>query len=261
MVAKGWREARGERHRTLKKRPTGKAKVIRKCRQCGKLFEVYQCHIDFNPNIGSFCSISCKAQYQKEHWHKENHPGWKRVQRKCIICGKTFEIKAKQLKLKGGGSYCSKQCLGKARRLSMLWNNPTLREYVRNKLKANWQNPEYRERVIRNTLKGLFTRPTSLEQSLIKFFNSHNLPFAYVGDGSFLIGYKNPDFVNTNGKKVCIEVRNSFFSKPNWAEKRKAHFARYGWDCIIIETNKKYLNDKQLSEVMQRELPKYGIEI
>lgn len=97
-----------------------------------------------------------------------------------------------------------------------------------------WANPEYKERLIKNILKGLMKRPTSLERHMIEIINHHHLPFKYVGDGSFLIGYKNPDFIESNGRKVCIEVTNSYYHDTDWANRRQKHFAKYGWRCIIF---------------------------
>lgn len=104
-----------------------------------------------------------------------------------------------------------------------------------------WQNPEYREKQLKLILKGLFKRPTSLEQKMIGIIQKYNLPYKYTGDGSLLIGYKNPDFVNTNGEKICIEVRPketcNFWNKctpEEYEQKRKEHFAKYGWKCVVI---------------------------
>jgi len=108
-------------------------------------------------------------------------------------------------------------------------------------MKNLWQNPEYRENQIKQILKGYLKRPTSLEQQFIDLFQQNSLPYKYVGNGSFLIGYKNPDFVNINGEKICIEVRSRriclIFSKcsPEEYEKRqKEHYSKYGWKCLVF---------------------------
>ena len=67
---------------------------------------------------------------------------------------------------------------------------------------------EWNEKRIKAVLKGLLKRPTKLEQKYSEFYDKYDLPFKYCGNGSLLIGYKNPDFVESNGKKVCIEVAN-----------------------------------------------------
>jgi len=100
--------------------------------------------------------------------------------------------------------------------------------------KRNWQIQEYREKVIRNSLKALLKRPTKLEQKFIKFCKKYSLPFRYCGNGSLLVGYKNPDFVESNEKKMCIETANYYHHQGNWSQKRIEHFARYGWKCLVL---------------------------
>jgi len=114
----------------------------------------------------------------------------------------------------------------------------TTKKTIALKKKVQWQNPEYREKVIKNSLKGLLKRPTSLEKQMLGIIQKHGLPYKYTGDGSFLIGYKNPDFVNTDGQKVCIEVANTFHHNEDYEEKRKEHFAKWGWHCIVFRTDK-----------------------
>jgi very-short-patch-repair endonuclease len=108
----------------------------------------------------------------------------------------------------------------------------------RQTMKKLWQNPGYREKMIKSALKGLVKRPTSLEKHFLMICKKHNLPFKYVGDGSLLIGFKNPDFVECNGKKICIEVANRYFQyhKPNevYKQKRIEHFAKFGWKCLVF---------------------------
>lgn len=224
------------------------------CLYCGKEFTIKP----YRRSKAKFCSPECKAASQRGQPHTGQR---KSIERICEVCGKQFFVKPSVLKRPGWGRFCSKACFAQVRRLRFLWNNPNLRKDVHAKQMANWQKPELRERRIQNTLKVLLKRPTSLEQRLIKFFAGHNLPFKYVGDGSFLIGFKNPDFINTNGRKIAIEVSNAFFhkNKPHWAEQRKAHFAKYGWDCIVLETDKSYLSDSFLISTIGRQLEVRGI--
>lgn len=97
-----------------------------------------------------------------------------------------------------------------------------------------WQNLENREKVAKKILKRLKERPTSLEKEFIKIIKKNNLPFTYCGDGSLLIGFKNPDFYETNGKKICIEVANHYHHPNPWKEKRIAYFDKYGWKCLVF---------------------------
>jgi len=43
--------------------------------------------------------------------------------------------------------------------------------------------------------------PSSLEKKFQEIINKYNLPYKFVGDGSFIIKTYNPDFINTNGER------------------------------------------------------------
>ncbi len=101
--------------------------------------------------------------------------------------------------------------------------------------KKLWQNKEYRERMLKIVIANGNKRPTSIEKKFIDIIKRNNLPYKYVGDGSFWIGYKNPDFISTNNKKVCIEVAYAYWKIKNYGSKRGYeiqrgnHFSKYGW--------------------------------
>lgn len=119
-----------------------------------------------------------------------------------------------------------------------LWQNKEYKEKMKVKLsialKKKWQDKNFRERIIKATLKSLMKRPTSFEQKIIYLTNKYNLPFKYVGNGQILIGYKNPDFIETNGKKLLIEVHNKFHHQNNYEETRSKRFAKYGYKTLFI---------------------------
>ncbi len=141
----------------------------------------------------------------------------------CQFCKKEFVTKNFR---NGRGKYCSLSCSGKSK----------------------WQNQEYREKTIRAQLKGLFKRPTSIEKQMIGIIQKYNLPYKYTGDGSFLIGFKNPDFVNVNGEKKLIEVGNVFHHQGDYVKKRREHFAKYGWKSYI------FIQDKLDENAILREI-------
>lgn len=82
---------------------------------------------------------------------------------------------------------------------------------------------------------------SSLEIKFEKIINDHNLPYKFVGNGEFTVGRKNPDFVNTNGKKIAIEVfykrhKNEFRGGiENWKKERTGIFKQYGWDLLFFD--------------------------
>lgn len=75
--------------------------------------------------------------------------------------------------------------------------------------------------------------PNSEEEKLIRFFNKWNLPFKYVGDGSFKIDGKCPDFINEE-KKLIIEFFGELWHE-NLDEQTKINFFKSnGWNCLVI---------------------------
>lgn len=82
--------------------------------------------------------------------------------------------------------------------------------------------------------------PTSLEEEFMKIVDKHSLPYAYVGDGSFVLGNCNPDFVNIGGKKIAVEVFCRFYKEIDnrdineWKKERRKFFKKYGWSLIFF---------------------------
>jgi hypothetical protein len=99
---------------------------------------------------------------------------------------------------------------------------------------------------------------TSLEILFQKIVDKNKLAYQYVGNGSFIVDHMIPDFVNTNGEKIAIEVYTKFFKKRNgksiasWKRKRNKQFAKYGWKII-------YFDETQVNEsFVLRTLNKQG---
>lgn len=69
--------------------------------------------------------------------------------------------------------------------------------------------------------------------------------YKYVGDFSHFIGEKNPDFISTNGNKKVIEMFGNHwhseeitgFAKHAEQARRERHFARHGYDCLVVWEN------------------------
>ena len=89
-------------------------------------------------------------------------------------------------------------------------------------------------------------RPTKPEKRLKKLLN-RLFPgeYKYVGNGSLLVGFKNPDFVNVNGRKKIIEMFGDYWhskektGRTNKQEEnqRIKHFAKYGYETLVVWEN------------------------
>ena len=183
----------------------GKKKYI--CENCGK--EVFRYPSQLNSHI--FCSWDCYRQWRSANIRGEKHPRWKGglIKRICETCGKEFEVPLSQIR-KGFGKFCSSSCARKKQRIP--------------------------------------THHTSAELIFEKICKKYNIPFHYVGDGQLWIGKKegeqlNPDFIEANGKKICVEILGDYWHSPLLNQNlrvssllsfREKHYKRYKWHPIFL---------------------------
>lgn len=129
-------------------------------------------------------------------------------------------------------------------------------ELTRERVQAWWQDQNYRERVIRASLEQ--RRPTKPEKKLIDIVSRHSLPFIYTGDGSFILEGLNPDFVESNGRKIAIDVFGDYWhtlkaDKESYTEQgRKNIFAKYGWHLIVLwEHQIKSMDENEIVRLLE----------
>lgn len=122
-----------------------------------------------------------------------------------------------------------------ARRAASL-QNETYRRTQAEEFAKRKQEPSFNKR----RLKALCQKPTRPERELLNLINEHQLPYRYVGDGSFLIEGFNPDFVNINGKKHVIEVFGRVWHEDLVKDWKRTELGRimvfnsYGFKTLII---------------------------
>jgi hypothetical protein len=97
--------------------------------------------------------------------------------------------------------------------------------------KQNWQNSKY----IAKQKKARHIKPNNLEKQFGKVLQTL-LPeeYKFVGDWSFVIEGKNPDFININGQKKIIEVYGDYWYKDDNPQDRIDLFAKYGYQTLVI---------------------------
>lgn len=100
------------------------------------------------------------------------------------------------------------------------------------KLKLLNQNPEF----IKKALKSKRIRPNKPEKVIISLIKQNNLPFRFVGNGSYMVGIKNPDFISNN-KKQIIEIFGDYYHNEN---KRDIPFSRTYYGTKNYYENKGY---------------------
>jgi len=232
---------------------------MKACEQCGKPFKPIR-------KTHKFCSYSCS---NKNRW---NNPEYKERVSKSIsktkkdlfskgeLISPYFYIKNKEEwkrnvaennGLKNGGTPWNK-----GKRYSRKSPNHHLRgktyEEVYGQDKAKKLKEDHSKTMSKiassdpNWIKHVFDnverRPTTPEQEFIKICEKHCLPFKYVGDGSFWINGFNPDFIENNGEKICIEIFGRYWHDPNnkniptssYYKNRQKIFDKAGWKCLIF---------------------------
>lgn len=103
--------------------------------------------------------------------------------------------------------------------------------------KRNWEDPNYREDQARAIIQGStnMPRPNLVEQKLARFLDSrYPGDWKYVGDGSVILGRKNPDFINVNGRKLIIEMFGDYWHQGHDPEDRAKAFEPFGFRTLVI---------------------------
>lgn len=103
-------------------------------------------------------------------------------------------------------------------------------------MKKKWCDPHYRKVMTEGIISFLrFKRPTSLEIKMDAILQEHYpREWKYVGDGQVLIGWKNPDFINVNGRKAVIEVLGRHWHPEGDDIKLHLHYKKWGFNCLSI---------------------------
>jgi len=112
---------------------------------------------------------------------------------------------------------------------------PKAIEKMKQSLTGRKQSPEH----VRNAMR---RRPiTSLELAFKKIVDDNGLPYKFVGNGAFIIDGLNPDFINTNGEKIAVEVYARMYKEigGRTIEKYKAdrikRLSPFGWKLYFFD--------------------------
>lgn len=101
--------------------------------------------------------------------------------------------------------------------------------------KKQYQDLGFKNRMVQSSRLGLHIRPNKVEMRLSEFLNNqYPGEWKYVGDGSFVIAGKNPDFININGRKLIIELFGDYWHKGEDPSDRAAIFEPYGFRTLVI---------------------------
>lgn len=119
------------------------------------------------------------------------------------------------------------------------------------KTKILWSDPVYKDKRVRAMHLACHVRPNKPETSLLDLFTTtYPGEWKYVGDGSFILAGKNPDFVNVNGKKLLAELWGDYWHKGENPQDRIDLFKQYGFDTLIVWEREMKDKEKVLARIV-----------
>lgn len=118
------------------------------------------------------------------------------------------------------------------------------RERNRILTKQWWQDPAYREKVLKRMAEASHKRPNKPEELLLTLLDKAcPNEFTYNGNGKVIILGMVPDFININGKKQVIELFGDYWhsaevtKNQSWNRSELGRIMAYnslGYDCLVI---------------------------
>ena len=187
----------------------------------------------------------------------------KRIVVKCDDCGRIRDLRKEAYR-----PFCRSCAQKKVNRSREGKNNSMFgkhhsaaaKEKMRNKIKGKFKGTKHpmfgkhhteeaksKMRAVRKKQK-FPTHHTRPELIFEEICERNNLDFHYVGDGQLWIGKKgkkqlNPDFIEANGKKICVEIMGAWWHSRLLNQKvredallpfREKHYKKFKWIPIFI---------------------------
>ena len=110
----------------------------------------------------------------------------------------------------------------------------TFSQACSNSAKQTWKNGRDKSYLINNIYDNISVKPNKQEEKLKSVLESaFPNEWTYVGDFSFRIGRKCPDFINFK-KNLLIELYGSYWHKDENPDDRINFFKSFGYSTLII---------------------------
>lgn len=158
------------------------------------------------------------------------------------------------------------------------WAEPDIREMMLERIREANKDPEQRrkksermllnnpmknrrnvEKMIASLRKSQKLSPNKEEQKIIEFMKKNTLAFIFVGNGSYIVDGKIPDFINKS-KRIVVEYNNRFWhcNDNPWydvrddSEERKKFFEERGYKFYIIWSDEFEKNKEKIRIDLER---------
>jgi hypothetical protein len=153
-----------------------------------------------------------------------------------------------------------KRCLEISKRMKKKWKDQEYIEHISKKRKSMWKNKAYRrkkskssknmwndlnfrQRVIPKVMRAVHRSPNHFESKIIQIIKLNRLLWKYVGNGSFLLAGKNPDFIYLGKEKIVAEAYDNYWKSlkgctpKKYIRERSMIFKKEGFQTIFIHYN------------------------
>lgn len=119
------------------------------------------------------------------------------------------------------------------------------KQHISEGRKEIWKNLDYRNNQVKSTIKNLPNPIFPHEKQFIQICKDNNFPFIFVGHGELIIEGLVPDFIDSNGRKLIVEIH--FSKDTTYENKRKEVFSKYGYNTLFL-----YPKDFENNTIVQR---------
>lgn len=174
-----------------------------------------------------------------------NDPDWRRRRAKAVMDG-LRQVRKRELltasadtsvkRVQLSPEHCAK--IGAVKRKA--WQNPewrskVIRAQIDGRKRAMERDPDWRAKQIKAQRRGYSVFPNKAETTLLGILDTdYPKEWAFVGDGSFIIGDCNPDFANVNGHKELIEMFGDHWHRGQNPQDRIDLFKRFGFRTLVV---------------------------
>ena len=141
-----------------------------------------------------------------------------------------------------------------------LYETPEYQASVTAGLRRAWRekSQEERDKHIQAIMLGMQAHPNKPELYLLELLDAiYPNEWKYVGNGQFILGGKNPDFVNVDGRKQIIELFGNYWhskERTGRTEKeevrhRQKVYSQYGYGTLVIWQSELKNQSKVLTKI------------
>ncbi len=178
-----------------------------------------------------------KIGFIMQQYHK-NNPDFSKHQIAILQAIRSDPVIRQKHKTNSRCSWTAERRLAQSAAAKRNWNDPVFRSKQIARMKKNWRANNFA--AMKKMMLANCISPNKPETSVLSILNElYPNEWKFTGDGQVIMDGLNPDFINTNGKKLIIEVFGDYWHRQNVKpyrinEGRVDVYAQFGYKTLII---------------------------